>query len=105
MVTELKTATFKQEISKGYVLVDFWAPWCGPCRMLGPVIDQLSEEMKGKLKFTKVNVDEEGELSAEFGVMSIPTVIIFKDGKAIMQRTGAATKEAMKKWIEDTLAK
>ncbi len=105
MVAELKSANFKQEISKGYVLVDFWAPLCGPCRMLGPVIEQLSEEMAGKLKFAKVNVDDEGEIASEFGIMSIPTVIIFKDGKAAGQKTGAAPKEAVKKWIEDTLAK
>ncbi|MFA5105864.1 MAG: thioredoxin [Candidatus Micrarchaeia archaeon] len=105
MVTELKSADFKKEIAKGYTLVDFWAAWCGPCRMLSPIIDQLSEEMAGKLKFAKVDVDAEGELASEFGIMSIPTVIIFKDGKAVAQKTGAAPKEAMKKWIEDSLAK
>ncbi len=105
MVTELKSADFKKEIAKGYTLVDFWASWCGPCRMLSPIIDQLSEEMKGKLKFAKVNVDDEGEIAGEFGILSIPTVIIFKDGKAVAQKVGAGPMEVVKKWIEDTLAK
>ncbi|MBM3229652.1 thioredoxin [Candidatus Parvarchaeota archaeon] len=106
MVMELNSQNFKEEVgSKGFVLVDFWAPWCGPCRMLGPVIESLSETMKGKLKFAKLNVDDEGEIAGAFGVMSIPAIILFKDGKAIAQRTGAAQADAMKKWIEETLAK
>jgi len=105
MVTELTEQTFKSEISKGLVLVDFWAAWCGPCRMLGPVIESLSKTMGSKLKFAKLDVDAAGEISAQYGVMSIPTVIIFKDGKPIAQRTGASPEPVMKKWIEDTLAK
>jgi len=99
----LTNDNFKSEISKGYALVDFWAPWCGPCKALGPVIDMLSEEMKGKAKFGKVNVDEQPELAEEFQVVSIPTIVLFKDGEIVQQRAGAGTKDAVKKWIESNL--
>jgi thioredoxin 1 len=96
---DLDSSTFKTHIAKGYSVVDFWAPWCGPCRMLGPVIDDLSKEMKS-VHFGKVNVDEQSELAGQFQVMSIPTVALFKDGKIVAQRVGAGTKAAMKEWID-----
>lgn len=74
------------------VLVDFWASWCGPCRMLSPVVDQLADEISD-VKFGKVNVDEEPGLAQKFGVMSIPTLILFKDGKAVNQSIGVVPKE------------
>ena len=104
MTTELDSKSFKAHIAKGYSLVDFWAPWCGPCRMLGPVIDELSKEMKG-VAFGKVNVDEQPDLAGQFQVMSIPMVAIFKDGKAVATRVGAGTKTAMKSWIEENTGK
>jgi thioredoxin 1 len=98
-VLTLTDGNFDAETKKGAILVDFWAPWCGPCRMLSPVIDALSEEMKGKMKFGKVNVDEQPDLAEKFGVSSIPTLYIIKDGKVVANRTGAATKETLKEWI------
>jgi len=98
-VLTLTDANFDSEVKKGTVLVDFWAPWCGPCRMLGPVVEQLSEEMKGSLKVGKVNVDEQPDLSEKFEVASIPTLLLFKDGKVIANRVGAANKDALKEWI------
>ena len=92
---------FDPEISNSKlpVLVDFWAPWCGPCRMLSPVLDELAGEMNGKVKILKVNVDEEPELASKYGVMSIPTVIAFKQGKATNKVVGFRSKEEFKNMI------
>ncbi len=79
-VKELSKDNFDEAIKSGTVLVDFWASWCGPCRMVSPIIDKLSEEYKDSVKVYKVNVDEEGELALRYGIMSIPTVIAFKNG-------------------------
>lgn len=102
MITELDSKTFKAHIASGWALVDFWAPWCGPCKMLGPVIDELAKEMKG-VKVGKVNVDEQDELASQFGVSSIPTIIIFHDGEVADQRVGAGTKSSIKSWIEQAM--
>ena len=95
-MAELKITreNFENEVMKSDipVLIDFWAPWCGPCRMMGPIIEQLAEEYEGKAKVGKVNVDEEGELSQAFGVMSIPTIVLVKDGKIVKQAVGARPK-------------
>ena len=92
-MAELKITreNFENEVMKSNipVLIDFWAPWCGPCQMMGPIIEQLAEEYEGKAKVGKVNVDEEGELSQAFGVMSIPTIVLVKDGKIVKQAVGA----------------
>jgi len=101
-VLTLTGSNFDSEVKKGAILVDFWAPWCGPCRMLGPVVEQLAGEMKD-VKVGKVNVDEQPELSEKFEVASIPTLLLFKDGKMIANRVGAATKEALKEWIGASL--
>lgn len=79
------------------VLVDFFAPWCGPCKMMGPIIDELAEEVKDKAEVYKVNVDEEGELANRFQVMSIPTILVFKDGEVLEQFVGVSQKEQLKK--------
>ena len=83
------------------VLVDFWASWCGPCRMLGPVVEQLASEAGGRYVVGKVNVDEQPELAQQFNVMSIPTVIVFKGGRAVQQSVGVAPKEKLQQMLDD----
>lgn len=91
MEINLTARDFEGEVVKSNVpvLVDFWAPWCGPCQMVGPVIAEIAEEYAGKAKICKVNVDEAGELAAQNAVVSIPTVIVFKDGKPVERVVGA----------------
>ncbi len=85
------------------VLVDFWAEWCGPCKMISPVIDEIAQELTGKLKVAKVNVDEAQELAVKFGIMSIPTLLIFKKGKVVSQIVGAMPKEELLSKIQPNL--
>ena len=103
-MAELKITreNFENEVMKSDipVLIDFWAPWCGPCRMMGPIIEQLAEEYEGKAKVGKVNVDEEGELSQAFGVMSIPTIVLVKDGKVVKQAVGARPKTEVEAMLQ-----
>ncbi|MGL4986929.1 MAG: thioredoxin [Treponemataceae bacterium] len=81
------------------VLADFWAPWCGPCRAVGPILDELSKELEGKVKIGKVNVDEQPDLASQYGVMSIPTLILFKDGKIEKQQAGSLDKQSLLQFI------
>ena len=103
-MAELKITkeNFENEVMKAniQVLIDFWAPWCGPCQMMGPIIEQLAEEYEGKAKVGKVNVDEEGELSQAFGVMSIPTIVLVKDGKVVKQAVGARPKAEVEAMLQ-----
>ena len=91
MEIKLTAQNFDAEVTNSNVpvLVDFWAPWCGPCQMLGPIIEEVAGEYQGKAKVCKVNVDEEGELAAQNAIVSIPTVIIFNNGKAVERVVGA----------------
>lgn len=95
-VVELNDDNFKSEIldHDGVAVVDFWAEWCGPCRMMGPIFEQASEEAAGAAKFGKVNVDE-AKVAAEYGIMSIPTLVIFKDGQKVDQLVGVQDKDAL----------
>ena len=103
-MAELKITreNFENEVMKSNipVLIDFWAPWCGPCQMMGLIIEQLAEEYEGKAKVGKVNVDEEGELSQAFGVMSIPTIVLVKDGKVVRQAVGARPKAEVEAMLQ-----
>jgi thioredoxin 1 len=85
------------------VLVDFWAEWCGPCRMVGPALEQLSQAMSDKIKVAKLNVDENQEIAMRYGIRSIPSLILFKDGKEIARTIGAASKERYQKFVEESL--
>ena len=103
MVTYVKSNDdFKNEVenSKIPVVVDFYADWRGPCKMLGPIFEKISADYEGKVKFVKVNVDEVGEVAAKFNVMSIPTMIFFKEGKSVAQQMGALPEPMLKGWID-----
>ena len=98
----LTRTNFEEEVIKSDipVMIDFWATWCGPCKMLAPVLAEFAEENEGKVKVCKVNVDEEGELAMRFGIMSIPTVIVFKDGKETAKNIGYCTKDALEALLD-----
>lgn len=98
-VKHLTQEDFDGAIQNGITLVDFWASWCGPCRMLAPVIDALAEKYEGTVTVGKVNVDEEQALAARYGVMTIPTVILFRDGAELEKRVGAYPMEEYEKML------
>lgn len=99
MAVALTKDNFKESIEKGVSVVDFWAPWCGPCKMQLPIVEELSTEMEGQAVVGKINVDEEPELASQFGVMSIPTLILFKDGQPVDKMVGLQSKDALKNKI------
>jgi thioredoxin 1 len=103
--TELQDAGFDQEVLKSTTpyLVDFWAPWCGPCRMIAPIVEELGTEYEGRLKVGKVNVDDNQEIAARYGISSIPTVMLFKDGQLKERITGAVPKNVLKQAIDKHL--
>jgi len=90
---ELNDSNFDSEIKKGLVMVDFWAPWCAPCRMVAPVLEELSKEYEGRVTIAKLNVDDNNAAAGKFGVTSIPTLIIFKDGELVERAVGASPKQ------------
>lgn len=100
---ELKAADFDATIADGTVVVDFWAPWCGPCRMLAPVIEELAEDFDGKAKICKVNTDEEQDIAIKYGIRSIPTLLFFKNGELVDQMVGASSKQILADKINSLL--
>ena len=102
---KLTDDSFEAEIIKSELpaLVDFWAPWCGPCKMVGPIVEELAEEYDGKVKICKLNVDENSKTAAQYGVKSIPTLILFKGGESIDQTIGAASKGKLDEMIKKAL--
>ncbi|MFD1886554.1 thioredoxin [Paenibacillus wenxiniae] len=96
-IVNVSDQTFANEVEgQGTVLVDFWAPWCGPCKMLAPILDELATEVGDSVKIAKVNVDENPESASRFGVMSIPTMIFFKDGQPVDKVVGLNSKDSLK---------
>ncbi len=106
MPTPIADADFTQEVLQSPlpVVVDFWAPWCGPCKAMLPVFEQLDAQYAGKVKFVKMNVDDNSEIPQQFGVMSIPTFIVFKDGKVVKTTVGGKSKEDMAQLIDAAIA-
>ena len=106
MTTQVSDANFGEEVlsSKEPVLVDFWAEWCGPCRAIAPVLEELSSELQGKVKIVKLNVDENQQTMMKYGVRSIPTLILFKNGEPVDMKVGAGPKSDLQKWIQAAAA-
>ena len=106
MAVEITDNNFKEKVldNSGVALVDFWAEWCGPCRLIGPVVEELSKEYDGKATIGKLNVDDNRDVAAQYGIMSIPTLLIFKDGQIVDKHVGVASKGDLKKKIEAAMA-
>jgi len=102
-ITQATDQTFASEIKEGYVLVDFWATWCPPCRALAPIFAELSQEFSGEVKFVKVDVDRAGKTATQYGIRSIPTLILFKDGKQIEKWIGGRSKEDLRILIKEAI--
>ncbi|MDD4854741.1 MAG: thioredoxin [Sulfuricurvum sp.] len=100
---ELTASNFADTTKEGVALVDFWAPWCGPCRMIAPVIEELANDFEGIAKICKVNTDEEQDIAVKYGIRSIPTILFFKNGEMVDQMVGAASKQAFTDKINSLL--
>lgn len=96
-------ANFQEAIKEGVVLVDFWAAWCGPCKMIAPVLDELATDLEGKAKVVKVNVDENQGTASQYQIMSIPSLLLFKDGELVEKTMGFQPKEALQAFVEKHL--
>ncbi|MDG6895749.1 thioredoxin [Volucribacter amazonae] len=101
-VLHISDASFEQDVLRSDVpvLLDFWAPWCGPCKMIAPVLDDLATEFGDKVKIAKINIDENEQVAAQFGVRSIPTLMLFKEGKAVATQVGALPKSQLATFVE-----
>ena len=105
-VSEVVFADFEAEVLNASlpVLVDFWAPWCGPCKNIMPIIEELSTELAGKVKFVKINVDDSQELAAQYGVRGIPALMLFRDGKVVANKVGSLSKQQLAEFIDAEIA-
>jgi len=103
LVKHITDAEFPATVAQGVTLVDFWAPWCGPCRMIAPILDELAGELQASAKIVKINVDENPVVAGQFGVMSIPTLLLFKNGQKVDQKVGGQAKPQLKAFIEQAL--
>ena len=104
-IIEVKDTSFQKQVldSDTPVLCDFWAEWCGPCKQISPILSELAEEYKEKILIAKVNIDENPEVPSNYGIMSIPTLILFKNGKSVSSQIGLVEKSSLTKWIDDNL--
>lgn len=105
-IVHVTDATFEAEVlqSSQPVLLDFWAPWCGPCKMIAPILDQLADEWAGKIKIAKMNVDDNQAIPTQFGIRSIPTLVVLKDGQVLATRPGALAKPQLEAFVNASLA-
>lgn len=105
-ISQVTDATFEEEVLKATdpVLVDFWAEWCGPCKMIAPVLDEIAKEFANKLKVVKVNVDENTETPAKYGIRGIPTLLLFKDGEMVAMKVGALSKTQLSAFVTEHVA-
>ena len=103
LIREITDDNFKEELAGGAVLVDFWAPWCGPCRMIAPVVEEIARKYEGRLKVVKVNVDENPLLASKYNIMGIPTLGFFKNGELIDQVVGIAPQSQLESVVEKVL--
>ena len=103
---QITDATFEEEVLKSDkpVVIDFWAPWCGPCKQIGPSLEEISDEMKDQITVAKVNIDENPVTPTKYGVRGIPTMLVFKDGQAAATKVGAISKPAIVEWIEESIS-
>lgn len=99
----IKSEEFENQTKKGVTVIDFFATWCGPCRMMAPIFESVGQKMSGKANFVKVDVDESEDLARKFGVMSIPTMVILKDGNMIAKRVGLMQADALEQWVNENL--
>ena len=103
LVKHITDAEFQGTVANGVTLIDFWAPWCGPCKMIAPILEELAGELGGKAQIVKINIDDNPQVAGQYGIMSIPTLLLFKDGKKVDQKVGGQAKPQLKAFIEQAL--